>query len=81
MLEFALFLTHMALAIGLIRSIDLELLVGSTGKLWSLTYEWQQSLLQVNGIDLCDATREQAATALEDAGDTVEMVYYKHNGT
>jgi len=35
----------------------------------------------VNGIDLREATHEQAAAALKSAGDTVElMAQYKPNG-
>ena len=35
----------------------------------------------MNGIDLRDATHEQAAAALKGAGDTVEMMaQYKPNG-
>ena len=38
-------------------------------------------LLQVNGIDLRDATHEQAAAALKGAGDTVEIIaQYKPEG-
>jgi len=36
----------------------------------------------VNGIDLRNATHEQAAAALKSAGDTVEMMaQYKPNGS
>jgi len=59
----------------------LQQLLSSSIKLLSLINKGS-SLLQVNGIDLCDATHEQAAAALEGAGDTVEILaYYKHNGT
>lgn len=38
--------------------------------------------IQVNGIDLREATHEQAAAALKGAGDTVEIVaQYRPEGT